>query len=452
MVALSFIHVADLHLDTAFSAISHLGKEKLSERLCDAPFDALENLLKLCKEKQPNFVILSGDVYNNEEGSLKARFALNDAFERLKELDITVYYAHGNHDPYIAPSKQNNQNIECPENVHVFSGKWEYFSHMGQNAMGDEIELARIYGISHTTSNEKRNLTQMLDARKADCVQIGVLHTGIVSSGRSSLEMKESYAPCSVKDLQKHPMNYWALGHIHIPTVLDKNPPIIYSGSMQGLHINEDGQRGCMYVKFANIEKGHVSDATYIFHTLGPVQWHIVDVELEAKQSENTDILLVQKKIAQEIKNYMTTLSLGKECTDIIIRIRLFGRSGVAALLHEHDVQMDMCNALQNLNHAPKIYIKDIQSFVRPAFDFERALQRDDILGEALRVTLALRENPNELELFEKEAVEMLKTKISRFTTHLHNGEKIPDFDEEKHRERLSYLAEEICVEVLEPK
>lgn len=454
MATLSFIHVADLHLDTAFSAIAHIGKEKLSERLCYAPFEALENLLILCEEKNPDFVVLAGDIYNNEEGSLRARFALNDAFERLKALNIAVYYAHGNHDPYQTHSKQHNQNVVWPDNVHVFGAKWEYFSHTGKNSTGETVELARIYGISHTTRNEKRNLASMLEVEKNGCVHIGVLHTGIVSSGKcqKKLEMKENYAPCSLKDLHKHSIHYWALGHIHIPTVVDKNIPTVYSGSMQGLHINEDGERGCMFVEFANVEENHVSEAVYTFHALGPVQWHVLDVELDAKQTEIEDIVLVQKKIAQEIKNYVSKLSLGSECTDIILRVRLFGRSSVAALLHDHDVQLDMCNALQNVNNSLKIHLKDIQSFVRPAFDFENALQRDDILGEALRVTHTLRQNPNALEAFEKESSELLKTKIARYTTHLHADENAYDVDETQRRERLSHLAEEICVETLEPK
>ena len=98
MKSLSFIHIADLHLDTAFSTIANDDKEQLTKRMQNAPFEALKNLLQLCRSLSPNFLIFSGDIYNKEEASLRARFALRDAFEELQQMNIPVYYAHGNHE------------------------------------------------------------------------------------------------------------------------------------------------------------------------------------------------------------------------------------------------------------------------------------------------------------------------------------------------------------------
>lgn len=460
MKSLCFIHVADLHLDTAFSAIAHDNKEQLAKRMQDAPFEALQNLLQLCHKLLPDFLIFAGDVYNKEEASLRARFALRDAFEELEKMNIPVYYAHGNHDPLTNEAKKEFASIEWPKNVHSFGENWEYFSFPSQetaDANGDEYkELARIYGISHTVKQESRNLTSLLNIEAASCVNIGVLHTNIMASQKKN-KLKHTYAPCSISDLQGKNMHYWALGHVHIPHIVATNPLVAYSGAMQGLDITEEGAHGCFFVQFKNIEEGYSANPEYSFRSLAPVEWHILDIELEPKKDITAaeNMLEIQDVIAQYITSYVESITLGTECTDLIFRIRLSGRSNLANYLHESDVQKDLCQALHKLQATPRIFIKDIQSLVRPVFDFEQALDRDDILGEILRVTQELRMDKDLLIQTENEVSENLKNKVSRYTMNINeknrtDASKVEDIMGKL--DELTYNAENICVEVFEPQ
>ena len=460
MKSLSFIHIADLHLDTAFSTIANDDKEQLTKRMQNAPFEALKNLLQLCRSLSPNFLIFSGDIYNKEEASLRARFALRDAFEELQQMNIPVYYAHGNHDPLNNDAKTEFKSVEWPSNVYFFGENWEYFSFPPPNIETQETnehhELARVYGISHTCKHETKNLTSLLQVATTSCVKIGVLHTSLTGVHAKN-QQKYSYAPCSISDLQEKNMHYWALGHVHLPNIISENPLIAYAGSTQGLDITETGAHGCMFVQFKNIEGTHISNPEYSFHPLAPVEWHIIDINLDSKKDtdEPENILEVQKFIAKSIESYIKNLTLETKCTDLIFRIRLYGTSDLANHLHEKNVQNDLCQALQKINIIPNIFVKDIQSFVRPTFDFESALNRDDILGEILRVTQNLRDNDDVLIQTEREISELLKAKVLRCTTNIieKNNDSISKEENTiENLKALTYKAEEICIEVFEPQ
>ncbi len=94
MQQLSFIHVSDLHLDN-FPPVKQENDE-MAIRLHDAPYEALKNLLELCRQKSPQFIVYSGDIHEHGLLSLEARFCLTDFFNELKTLDIPFYYACGN--------------------------------------------------------------------------------------------------------------------------------------------------------------------------------------------------------------------------------------------------------------------------------------------------------------------------------------------------------------------
>ena len=76
-----------------------------------------------------------------------------------------------------------------------------------------------------------------------DDLAIGVLHANV-----GDREGHGPYAPCSLEDLRAARMDYWALGHIHQPEVLDHSPHTAYAGCPQGLDPTETGERGCWLV------------------------------------------------------------------------------------------------------------------------------------------------------------------------------------------------------------
>ena len=98
-MAFSFIHAGDLHLDSPFRGVTSESPE-IARQLQEATFEAYNSLINLCIEKQVNFLLLSGDIYDGADRSLRAQLCFRDGLQRLADKNIQVFIVHGNHDPY----------------------------------------------------------------------------------------------------------------------------------------------------------------------------------------------------------------------------------------------------------------------------------------------------------------------------------------------------------------
>ncbi len=92
-----FIHTADLHLDTPFKGILNLNTD-LGNKLKDATFKSFKRIIDLCIERKVDFLIISGDVFDSENKSLKAQREFISEITRLSDHGIYTYFNCGNHD------------------------------------------------------------------------------------------------------------------------------------------------------------------------------------------------------------------------------------------------------------------------------------------------------------------------------------------------------------------
>lgn len=81
MKEFSFIHTADLHLDSPFKGISEISSEVSSE-LTNATFTAFDKIIDLCIEKQVDFLLIVGDVYDGADRSLRAQLRFQEGLKR----------------------------------------------------------------------------------------------------------------------------------------------------------------------------------------------------------------------------------------------------------------------------------------------------------------------------------------------------------------------------------
>ena len=82
MKKITFIHAADLHLDSPMTGLSHLPK-KIFERIKESTFAALKTLTEAAIEQQVDFVILAGDLFDEEDRSVRAQTRLRKEMMRL---------------------------------------------------------------------------------------------------------------------------------------------------------------------------------------------------------------------------------------------------------------------------------------------------------------------------------------------------------------------------------
>lgn len=275
----TFIHAADLHLDSPFKGLTDIPSH-LFEEIKNSTFQSLQHLVDAAIFHHVDFVLLAGDLFDNEKQSLKAQIRLRRAFEQLEAYEIAVYLSYGNHD-YI---EGNIHQISYPANVHIFPDEQvrSFVFHKDGEA------LAEIHGFSY----EKR---AVIENKSSDYIvsdeeipfSIAMLHGSIQGN-----EDHAPYAPFQLSQLSSSHFDYWALGHIHKRTVLNENPPIVYSGNIQGRHRKETGEKGCYLVQLTS------SHTELNFIPLQAITFQALTIDV----SHCDEVFQLEREILQEVE------------------------------------------------------------------------------------------------------------------------------------------------------
>ena len=247
MEQVSFIHAADLHLDSPFQGLSHL-PEHIFREVRESTFVALDRLVRNAIHLQVDFVLIVGDLFDNERQSLKAQIRLRKAFEELEKHHINVYLSYGNHDHI----NGNIHSVMYPDNVFIFPS--EQVSTFTYTKNG--IPMVDLHGFSYENRAILTNKTAEYQVHKQNALyHIAMLHGSIQSNTDH-----DTYAPFQLSELVHSDFDYWALGHIHQRSILKEDPPIVYPGNTQGRHRKETGEKGCYHVVLSEVN----TDLTFI--------------------------------------------------------------------------------------------------------------------------------------------------------------------------------------------
>ncbi|WP_424237918.1 metallophosphoesterase family protein [Bhargavaea ginsengi] len=227
-MTIRFIHAADLHLGSPFKGFAGL-PGKMAQTVRESTFTAFRNLISHAAETRPDFLLIAGDIYDGEDRSLRAQEQFRMGMETLREKGVPVFVSHGNHD-HLAGSWVR---FSLPDNVHVFGPQVETAE---LNVRGTTV---KIHGFSYPERHMTEPVIRHYPQGMGDAVEIGMLHGSIRGN-----EAHDVYAPFTKDELLGKGYDYWALGHIHKRQVLHAQPPIVYPGSLQGLHRKESGIKG----------------------------------------------------------------------------------------------------------------------------------------------------------------------------------------------------------------
>ncbi len=282
-----FIHAADLHLDSQLRGLDRYEGAPVDE-IRGATRRALENLVDLAIREEVAFVIIAGDVYDGDWQDFNTGLFFVKQMNRLRTADIAVVLISGNHDA----ANRITRSLELPDNVCSLPTK------KPRTVTGTEIGygLASLdvafHGQGFHTAAVDQNVVLNYPAAKSGAFNIGVLHT--------SLDMEAGgeharYAPCTVPDLLAKQYDYWALGHVHRRRVIHDDPPIVYPGNVQGRHVRETGEKGCMLVTVDAAGKTQLE-----FESLDVFRWH----ELTISVDQAADGKQVLERVNSELRDF----------------------------------------------------------------------------------------------------------------------------------------------------
>ena len=378
------IHTADLHLDSAFR--SRFTKEEAENRR-QKQLMAWKELLSFAVEKKVQGILIAGDLFDSpvvSHGTMD--FFLSTMAEHP---EISFFYLRGNHDTENTFRYQEN----LPKNLFLFSEKGKKYR------LNDRLLLAGVeYGTKDISFGENEGATQgagqaveqavgqenvrgaealskseseseeeskFLKLKEEDC-NILLLH-GALYQGSAKGDAIQGEEGIFLKNLEKLPLSYIALGHIHKggEGKLNNGALWAYPGCLQGRGFDEEGERGFLYLKVEEEKK----EIRKEFIPIKQGEFRILEIEL----LEDKGTLACLKKIEVE----MEKAGIAKEDS---LRIILKGKKGLEQERNLRYLQLQLQDS---------VFFLEIRDECELSWNREEAMKEKSLKGEFLRVLAA---------------------------------------------------------------
>lgn len=354
---MKIMHVADLHLDSPFRGMG-FHQQAIQKHLIQSPYQAFERCVSIAINQNVDVFLIVGDVYDADRQTIYAQNFFMKQLVRLDKANIQVVLNHGNHD-FIQADKKRPQ---YPKSVHVFNHEEvEHFDLV----LADQTTV-RCYGFSYLQRWVKERMIQRFPKNpRATDYTIGLLH----GSAEGIASTEGNYAPFSVQELLSKQYDYWALGHIHQAMVLNENPLIQYSGTIQGRHRNEVGDKGAFIVE---IQKNSPISSEFI--SLAPIVWQNANIDcLEEWQASD-----VVTHIELVIENYLSEAEVSLQSQ--ILTITLNNAQRLNQELQQQIEQGGLSFALETRQtEAPFVHVAKLRlnsNVALDAFQYDEALNK----------------------------------------------------------------------------
>jgi len=378
---LKFLHAADVHLDSPLKGLERYEGAPVDE-IRSATRRALENLVELAIDQQVDFVLIAGDVYDGDWKDHNTGLFFVRQMTQLREAGIPVIMIRGNHD---AESKMT-KSLKLPDNVETLSHRRP---ETARTRKLGELGVA-IHGRSYAKPAELDNMVMEYPEAVPGLFNIGLLHTSLIGA-----ERHEPYAPCTVSDLQSKGYDYWALGHIHKRESVSDNPHIVFSGNIQGRHIGETGEKGCVIV---NVDDRHGIRAE--FEPLDVFRWETCDVD--ASGAENGEAVL------ERFSDRLMQLVEAAGGRSVAMRVEIKGACRAHQELLADPVEWTNQIRGAALDRAPGVaWIEKVKFRTLPAHDVNEILTTDGAFGELLEFLRSARNDETVLQRFSVELADL---------------------------------------------
>ena len=348
-----FVHIADMHFDSPFIALSDKGNLGEQRRLEQRKI--FKKVIEYIKENKIEYLFISGDLYEHQHIRKSTIEYINNLFKEIPETQIFI--TPGNHDPYIKNSYYNK--FEWNNNVKIFNSKIERI----------ETKEADIYGFGFDDFYCYNSGIEELEIKDKNKINILITHANLDGAGNDD----KNYNNVSSKVLKEKGFHYVALGHIHkLDYNNESNQRIAYPGSTAALGFDELGEHGMI---------------------VGELQENKLDLRFMVLDEE--------KFIKKEID--VTNIFSKEELIEKINEINVQKNEYVEILLHgNRNFEIDKYDLLKYVFNERIIKIKDQTKI---AYNLEKMANTTTLKGLYIKDMLERLKNENTTEE-EKQTIE----------------------------------------------
>jgi DNA repair exonuclease SbcCD nuclease subunit len=364
-----FLHAADLHLDTPFSGLGEVAPH-LAAVLRSASLDALERIVERALAEPVDLLLLAGDLYDGVERGVRAQLRLLDALSRLDRAGVHTFIVHGNHDPLSGWAAVR----AWPERVHVFPPG----APTRKSVHTRSGEAVTVHGASFGRSDEPTNLAALFGRTDEPGAHIGLLHCNVGRTDHSP------YAPCTVDDLARAGLDYWALGHVHRRQVVLERPLCVYPGNTQGRSF-QPGELGAKGAVLVRSDDGRFSAPELV--EVDRVRFLVADVSVEGIDDAGV--------LVERLREEGQALRERHPGRSLVVRARLLGETPLHDALGRSQ-KAELLLALRDMESEvePFVWWAELRDETRTALPISALYEREDLPGEIVREASRLEADP----------------------------------------------------------
>jgi DNA repair exonuclease SbcCD nuclease subunit len=371
-----FVHAADLHLDTPFQDVHDLAPF-VADTLREASLQAFDSIVELALARRAAFVVIAGDVYDGPERGLRAQVHFHRGLALLAGEGIPSFVVHGNHDPVTTGWSAVRS---WPKGVTIF----------GADSVGlvpverDGSVIATVQGISYATRETTENLALRFHRPDGLGLHIGLLHCNLEGSADH-----DAYSPCTLDDLRRARLDYWALGHIHTRRIIagrgPRDPWIVYSGNSQA-RSPKPSEQSAKGVVVVHVRDGVVAEAEFV--ACDRVRFEEIECPIEGV----ADFPSLAERL-DELGNERLAAANGRS---VVLRARLVGRGELHAVLTRPSATGDLLRELRDGadDRRPFCWWDEIHDATRGIVDREEIRRRGDFAADLLELAESVRNDP----------------------------------------------------------
>lgn len=381
------MHLADAHLDSPFQGLSFLPSNEF-KNIKQSTQKSFTKAIDTALDRNVDLVLIAGDTFDSAHPSPQSQLFFSREIQRLTDKKIQVVMILGNHD-YLNPDE-------------MLLPQTPYFKLLGSNEEVEEFESKTkedfpytVVGFSYQHNHiEADKISEF--PKKGDNFTIGLMHAG----AKTTTNYQNVYAPFTTAKIKDLNYNYFALGHIHLRQTLSEDPLIVYSGNLQGRHINEQGSKG-VYIGIVDETTKKVS---LDFIETAPIIWQMATLTLDQEISQND--------LTRQIVEVLTKKNVQKTLFGLTIEGAQYLSEKELELVKDSDYWLQLSNSLNFDSRLVKVYLTN---------------------NEKLQLRTADKEafDQAESETFELDKIYALASDLSKKSDYVADILKKPEFIDE---------------------
>ncbi|MDD5289357.1 MAG: exonuclease subunit SbcD [Dehalococcoidales bacterium] len=328
---MKILHFADLHLGV--ESYGHIDSATgLSTRLDDI-LSSLDRVIDYALSNDIDLILFCGDAYKSREPSQTQQREFAKRINRLAGSGIPIFLLIGNHDLPNATGKATSTEIFdtlAVKDVYV-AGKPDIYRIPTKHGI---IQIVSLPWLRRSALLRKEDTKNLNFEQLNECMQNSL--TGIINTLASKLDASLPAilaahiwvvgATLGTEKMmtigQEHTLllsnvanpafDYIALGHIHRRQILQSNPPVVYSGSLERLDFgDEKDEKGFYIVDIENDDAAGKKHTTFDFHPTDGRRFLTINVALTAQDADPTATILASiSEQKDSIKNAIVRLQI----------------------------------------------------------------------------------------------------------------------------------------------